>query len=86
VRAAMLDVIDTGNPDDFDGWLFYLVESDRQTERRSKFADAVIARIHQLQQPPHHYPRLEVLCDKHKRRRLPTYSGECLDCTKERLR
>lgn len=53
VIAAILDVIDEGDPKGFDGWLFYKTETERQTQCRARFTDAVKARIAVLQSPPH---------------------------------
>lgn len=49
VRAAIADVIDDGDPENFKEWLFYQTESDWQTERRVKFLDAVEARLKDLE-------------------------------------
>lgn len=85
IRAAVFDIVDSG---DENGQRWALAEDGYWTEddinrERVAFADALLRRIHELQQL-HSFPRLEVLCDTHKRRRLPTYSGECSDCKKER--
>lgn len=49
IRVALFDVIDAGDPNSFDGWLFYKAETERQTVRRTAFVDAVVARIAELQ-------------------------------------
>lgn len=83
VRAALFIACDEGwnqRP-----WYFDPAdESDAQSAHRYAFVAAVMANIARLQQPSHSYPRLETLCDSHKRRRLPTYSGECVECQRER--
>jgi hypothetical protein len=56
VRAAIADVLDTGFTDEDvrqRAWIFLLLESEQETERRTRFIDAVCQRIAQLQQPPH---------------------------------
>jgi hypothetical protein len=57
VVAAILDVIDKGyqfkNHAKLCPWLFFLDESDEQTDLRGKFTDAVVQRIAELQAPPH---------------------------------
>jgi hypothetical protein len=67
VRAAIADVLDAGDPSTTPvgfqcsmPWLFWLDESDEQTELRGRFLDAVLLRITQLQHPPHNYPRRPV--------------------------
>lgn len=54
IRAAIMDAIDAGDRYGGSGhsWLFFLNESEQATKTRVRFADAVIARIAQLQQPP----------------------------------
>lgn len=58
IRAAILDVIDTGDQDG-QHWFFYENTDglhnwteDNANRDRMNFADAVVARIIQLQQPP----------------------------------
>jgi hypothetical protein len=62
VRAAIADTLDAGCQfgNHTCAWLFFRDESDEQTELRGRFLDAVTARIRQLQQPPHSYPRRPV--------------------------
>jgi hypothetical protein len=60
VRAAVADVLDAGCPDLAPKgykysmpWLFFVDESEEQTELRGRFIDAVCACITTLQSPPH---------------------------------
>jgi hypothetical protein len=97
IRAAIADVVDAGwqcgkGCDLRHPWMFptEMFPGDEEPnandiELRGKFIDAVTARLHELQSPPHNAPRLEQRCDSHKRRLLPAYSGECIECAKERL-
>jgi hypothetical protein len=61
IRAALMDTIDAGAPSGW--WELYddggnpEVTEDMVNKERCEFADAVLARITQLQQPPHNYPR-----------------------------
>lgn len=76
IRAAIFDVIDEGDDSD---------ESEEQTEKRMRFVDLVIARIEQLQNPPHDGVKLQNLCERHKRLALPQPEGIglCPHCEKE---
>lgn len=74
IRAAVFDVLDAGR--NGDAWLFFRApmqtySEDRIVEDRGEFADQVIARIAELQNPPHEGVKLENLCETHKRQVLP---------------
>jgi hypothetical protein len=47
ITSAIFDVIDAG--DKGDPWIFAQDESDEETERRHRFADAVVSAIEDLQ-------------------------------------
>jgi hypothetical protein len=88
VRAALMDVIDEGcqHPDDMTHeWRLDSGLEDFASEQRALFADAVLLRVIELQSPPHDFPQLHLLCDRHKRARLAAHAGECRDCARERL-
>jgi hypothetical protein len=54
IRAAIADVLDTGDSENAGEWLFYSTEPDwRMDDRRERFTDAVCTRIVELQAPPH---------------------------------
>lgn len=90
IRAAIFDLLDQGRPLSgdapiFETWRFHSDESDEETEKRGQFADLVIARIAELQFPPHSGVKLENLCDFHKRRALPAPTASaCVVCEAER--
>lgn len=91
IRQALFDVIDHGDQDD-QPWMFYenedprsYFDQDAANVDRSNFVDAVIARIAELQNPPHEGIKLENLCDKHKRQCLPAPTSKtCRMCDAER--
>jgi hypothetical protein len=62
IRTAITDVLNTGYPFKNHAkpcpWLFFHDESDEQTELRGSFTDMVVARLRELQSPPHNAPRL----------------------------
>jgi hypothetical protein len=81
IRAAIFDVIDAG--DEGYAWEFPLNESDRQTERRTRFADAVVSMIEDLQSN-FKFVRLENLCPRHRGEALPMPSVQvCAQCAAE---
>lgn len=94
IRAALFDILDRGDRDD-QPWAFYehdhggvkglaWTEDDANVERRV-FVDNVLARIAELQAPPHDGIKLENLCDKHKREALPAPTAKvCGMCQVER--
>lgn len=90
IRAAIFDLIDSG--DHGLPWRFYEeqtesrnITGDAATTDRVLFVDAVIARIAELQNPPHSGVKLENLCDKHKRECLPAPTARvCRMCEAER--
>lgn len=94
IRAAILDVLDNG-------WTclstncgmkhpFHFDPNDEGMEEESvryNFAGLVIARIAELQNPPHDGINLSNLCDKHKRLVLPRPTvNVCVACEAERGR
>ena len=92
IRAAIADVLDAG--EDATGctcsaqrhaWSFSFSEGERETENRSRFMDAVIKRIGELQTPPHEGIKLENLCPRHRREALPAPTARiCSICEAER--
>lgn len=94
IRAAIFDVLDRGDQDE-PPWAFYehdhggvrglaWTEDDANVERRV-FVDNVIARIAELQSPPHDGIKLENLCPRHRREALPVPTAQvCGMCQAER--
>jgi hypothetical protein len=93
IRMALMDVIDEGcrsgrpvagryrcSP-----WVLDDKDEDYANAQRSKFADAVLRRLVELQSPPHNAPRLENFCPRHRMVRLPRPAVSiCGDCQRER--
>lgn len=96
IRAALFDVLDHGDQDG-QRWAFYenphegfaagtfaWTEDNANTER-SNFVGAVIARIAELQNPPHSGVKLENLCPRHIKMTLPRPTAMvCRMCEAER--
>jgi hypothetical protein len=89
IRAAIADVLDAGS-DCSRGcaaehsWRFYLNESDQETVNRSRFMDAVIARIADLQSSTFDGVKLQDLCCKCIKRALPKSTEPfCVQCAAE---
>jgi hypothetical protein len=54
VRAALADVIDSGDRNDYStAWIFWHNESDEESKYRVYFIDQVVARIAELQRLEH---------------------------------
>lgn len=86
IKAAIYDVIDQGRSQssEYQDWRFNDSDSSYELLERSMFADAVIRRIAELQEPPHEGVKLENLCDFHKREVLPEPTAEfCAECEKK---
>jgi hypothetical protein len=88
VRAALADTLDSYPPAVIEHLFWHFNpedESEAETQIRGVFIDSVIARIRQLQQPPHNATNLADYCDHHKRRRLgPPTRQVCIDCQEGR--
>ena len=81
VTAAIFDVIDAG--DKGEPWIFAQDESDTETERRHRFADAVVSAIEDLQST-FKFIKLENLCPRHRTEALPVPSAQvCVECVSE---
>jgi hypothetical protein len=89
IRAAIFDVIDAGDSEDDPwkegaAWLLLKSESEVESERRYRFADAVIGMIEDLQELPFKFTKLENLCPTHMREALPRPSAAvCTECEKK---
>ena len=97
IRAAISDLLDAGwqcgngcdlhHPWNFRTEMFPgdAEPTDLDIELRGKFIDAVIARISDLQSPPHEGIKLENLCPRHKVEVLPIPTANvCAVCQTER--
>ena len=90
VRAAIFDVIDAGCScfSEEHPWELYKNPNDDEQDedigsaQRERFVDDVIARIAELQQPPHHGIKLQDLCPKHIKAALPESTAQwCSQCS-----
>jgi len=82
IRAAIFDVIEAGDKEGV-AWLLAQDESDEETERRCRFADAVVSMIEDLQTNLH-FIKIQDLCPTHIREVLPRPTTEiCVECQKK---
>jgi len=82
IRAAIFDVVDAGDKDG-EAWLFERNESESETERRGRFADAVVSKIEDLQSN-FKFVKLENLCPRHRCEALPVPTAQvCAECVRE---
>jgi hypothetical protein len=83
VTSAIFDVLDAG--DKGEAWIFTQDESDQETERRHRFADAVVSAIEDLQ-ANFKFIKLEDLCNTHIREALPVSTAKnCSICEARKL-
>lgn len=84
IRAAIFDALDN-EQEYYELYLSETADEELVNVYRGEFVDAVIARIAELQHPPHEGVKLENLCDKHKRECLPAPTARvCRMCEAER--
>ena len=83
VTSALFDVLDAG--DKGEPWIFTQDESDQETERRHRFADAVLSAIEDLQ-TNFKFVKLQDLCNPHLRELLPASTAKnCSVCEARKL-